>query len=408
MNPWAHEFDRGETRGGDSPRRRLTFAGDWAPVWLYEEAYRRDPLAIYGDLLPLFRESDLNLVNVETAISGRGAPIAKNGPCITVPPSVIPPMTEVPFHVACLANNHTLDFGAEALEDTLSHLRAAGIQTTGAGMTEAEVKRPLEMTVGEEPVVIINCGEAEACASIGGEPGVWCYELREVEGIIRRYRAEGERAVIVVYHGGREVAPSPPPYTVAILRGMAEAGAHAVIAHHPHVPQGMEIYQGVPIVYSLGNFVFRYNTPSYYQQVGLLAHLDLAEGKVVGISLTPYRMGNERLSLIAGKEKEALGAELRSWTDLLGDPAALEEVWLAFLMRAFPDPAAFLKGMGDLYAMAAADPATAAAKALNYFFAPAHREAAITLLHRYSRKAGQPPAEWAVERVHRWMTTPVK
>ena len=64
--------------------------------------------------------------------------------------------------------------------------------------------------------------------------------------------------MLVIFHGGREYAPCPPPYVVNALRRFARAGACAVVAHHPHVPQGIEIVEGVPIAYSQGNFVFRW------------------------------------------------------------------------------------------------------------------------------------------------------
>ena len=86
-----------------------------------------------------------------------------------------------------------------------------------------------------------------------------------------------DAVILVIFHGGREHTPLPPPYVVHDLRAIAEMGAHAVIAHHPHVPQGIELHHGVPIVYSMGNFVFWQTDPAFYRHAGYLVHLDLRD-----------------------------------------------------------------------------------------------------------------------------------
>ena len=76
--------------------------------------------------------------------------------------------------------------------------------------------------------------------------------------------------VLVIAHCGLEYIPFPPTYVTAAFRSMVEAGADCVIGHHPHVPQGIEWYQGRPIAYSLGNFVFYQHTDLVLPEGGIL------------------------------------------------------------------------------------------------------------------------------------------
>src|SRR5690606_20574966 len=114
-----------------------------------------DPEAMYGELLPFLQNSDLRVVNVEAVLGDEGEPIAKGGPNLKLDERVISGLTSVPFDVACLANNHTLDFGPQGLSRTIQTLEQAGIRTVGAGMNRDEVEKPLIMEVKGTRIGII-------------------------------------------------------------------------------------------------------------------------------------------------------------------------------------------------------------------------------------------------------------
>lgn len=234
---------------------RMTIASDWLPRGPHEQLIEENPLAVYGDLLPLLRSSDLNVVNVEGGIGDSGHPIVKSGPNLRMTERAVRSLVEAPFHVGCLANNHILDYGTDNLRNTLNILRKEGLQTVGAGLNGAEAARPLINDLGASKVAIINCAEGEACRSLHNGPGAYGFETTALVRQVRELKQEAD-IVLVIFHGGREYVPLPPEYVVDGLRAAADAGASAVIAHHPHVPQGIELYGNVPIVYSQGNFVF--------------------------------------------------------------------------------------------------------------------------------------------------------
>jgi poly-gamma-glutamate synthesis protein (capsule biosynthesis protein) len=312
---------------------RVTIASDWGALWDYEEIMQRDPLAVYGDLLPLLRESDLNIVNVECALDTKGAPIPKGGPNLRSAPGSVRCLTEVPFHVACLANNHSMDFGPESLQETIGLLQNAGIETVGAGGDGEQAAKPLVVQMKDVTLGVINCAEGESCASIDGGPGANPFDVPIIEAQIRELKRKAD-AVLVIFHGGCEMAPCPPPYVVEGLRRFAEADACAVIGHHAHVPQGVEIHGGVPIAYSLGNFVFRWqerDADFYALNSGYLVHLDFAGKKLAKFSITPYRTKPAGVSLLSADDKAQLFRELKQLSELTADPAALSQMWDAFV-----------------------------------------------------------------------------
>lgn len=391
--------------GAQSPTRtfRVTVASDWGALWDYSELMQRDPLAVYGDLLPLFESSDLNLVNVECALDEGGAPIKKGGPNLRGAPGTVRALSAVPFHVGCLANNHIMDFGPESLRATIAILREAGVAPLGAGMNGVEAAQPLEIAMPEAALAIINCAEGEACASIDGGPGANPFDVPVLVEQIRELKRR-ERTVLVVFHGGREYAPVPPPYVVKGLRQLAEAGAAAIIGHHPHVPQGVEVHRGVPIAYSQGNFVFcRADTNQdyrYFANSGYLVHLDFAGRELAAFSLTPYRMQREGVFALQGEEKTALLHDLQRVSELLNDAKAVRQVWDAFVdsyaQRGLFGP------MAALAQQSQEDAELAAARLHNYFFCPAHCELYLNGLKRLSRgELGDSP-QWAKELVDEW------
>lgn len=380
---------------------RVTVASDWAPIRAYDRLAASQPLALYGDLLPLFRESALNIVNVECALCRDAAPILKAGPALRAEPERAAPLAEVPFHLACLANNHTFDYGVEGLEQTLTALHRAGLKTVGAGMDGAEAARPQTFAAKGTTLTVLNFAEGEACASVRGGPGAAPFDLRVLEERIRHAKSEGH-AVVAIFHGGREYAPVPPPYVVDGLRRLAEAGADAVIGHHPHVPQGLEIHGGRPIVYSQGNFVFSKGENRYFQSMGYLVHLDFSGAALASMAITPYRMKPDGVFQLTGEEREHFLNILQRVSGLLAEPGMVFDAWDAFLDELGEE--GLTTKMNSLLQLFERNPRLAAAQMHNLFFTPAHRELYLTGLTRVAENRMGNAPEWARQLVREWRT----
>lgn len=315
---------------GEMPRTTVLVASDWAPIRQFDEPMRVRPEAIYGDLLHTLRAADLRVVNLECALTDLDQPVWKSGAVFKGAPEHVVGLTAVPFDVACLANNHVLDYGVAGLRETLRVLGRHEIQTVGAGLTEEDAHAPLTCRSGGSTVHIVNVSEGEDLTAASRGPGVFGWDIDRAVATIRRCRKQGG-VVIVIAHAGLEYVPFPPPYVVAAFRAMSDAGASVVIGHHPHVPQGIEWREGRPIIYSLGNFVFYQHTDLHYRKVGFFVTLHCEGDRVAEVDLFPYRITDEGLRLLMG----SADAEFRRTLTALSTPfktaAGPERAWQAWL-----------------------------------------------------------------------------
>jgi poly-gamma-glutamate synthesis protein (capsule biosynthesis protein) len=168
-------------------------------------------------------------------------------------------------------------------------------------MTAADVYAPLEVAVRGQAVHIVNVSEGEDETASRGGPGVFGWDIPRVVETIERSKAAGA-LVVVIAHCGLEYVPFAPPYVVEAFRAFADAGAAAVIGHHPHVPQGVEWRGRTPIVYSLGNFVFYQPTNLHYRKIGYFVTLRCETGRVSHVDLHPYRIEDEGLRMLDERE----------------------------------------------------------------------------------------------------------
>lgn len=134
----------------------------------------------------------------------------------------------------------------------------------------------------------------------------------------------------VSVHAGHEFTTVPSPRIRRAYRSLIDAGADAVIGHHPHVIQGMERYGDGFIAYSLGNLVFDSPYVSAYKDtdVGFLLKLDIAKHQVRGVETVPYRLGADFfVAGLPGEEHAAFDLRLDQLSRLLGDEEAYQAEW---------------------------------------------------------------------------------
>ncbi len=212
----------------------------------------------------LIEESDFFFVNEEFPFSNRGIQAPDKQFTFRLPPEKVSILKEMGVDGVSLANNHALDFGVDALLDTCDTLDEAGILRTGAGKNLDEAKKAVEIELQDKKIAIIGATRVipvAEWATHGDDPGMLAtYDpailLEEIETL-----DEIHDFVIVFVHWGVERAERPEDYQRNMGKMYIDAGADLVIGAHPHVLQGVEYYNGKPIVYSLGNFVFGSSIP---------------------------------------------------------------------------------------------------------------------------------------------------
>jgi len=205
----------------------------------------------------LLREADLTFGNLESPISSLGT--AAKGKEVTFRAGLesISGVRNAGMDVLSLANNHAMDYGPAALMETMDVLAHSGVVYIGAGANSAAARRPASFTIkGVKVSLLAYCNRFHMVVEAQKEyPGVAIACAEEVKADIQKAKGWAD-VVIVSFHWGWEYSDHPDAETKALAHLAVESGASLVIGHHPHVIQGVEVYKGGLICYSLGNFIF--------------------------------------------------------------------------------------------------------------------------------------------------------
>ncbi len=241
----------------------------------------------------LLSDTDLTLGNLEGTFTERGQALPKEY-TFRAPPSLARTLSWAGFEAVSLANNHTWDYGLEGMDDTIRTLDALGVRHAGAGRDEDAAMAPSVLRTPSGVTVALlafsDVGEVQFAAS--ERPGVARADEASIERAVRR--ATGLADFVVAYlHWGYEYTYAPTERQRTLAGAAVRAGASAVIGAHPHVLQPWERVEGVPVLYSLGNFVFDLEPADvdYWAGIGpfqsVVARLTLTEGEVARVSFSP-------------------------------------------------------------------------------------------------------------------------
>jgi poly-gamma-glutamate capsule biosynthesis protein CapA/YwtB (metallophosphatase superfamily) len=236
---------------------RLAVAGDVHAEPPIEAVLARgdNPLE---DVAALLRAADISVVNLETAVGSRGAPAPKQF-TFQAPESLWPALVDGGVDVVNLANNHTLDYGTDALLETLDGARAHDLVAVGAGRDAEEAYAPALVEVGSTTVAVVGLSRVlpvvEWAATDRRAGLASAYDEDAAAAAVRAAAALADHVVVAV-HWGRELAECPDEVQRRLADRLVDAGADVVAGHHPHVLQGVEERDGALIAYSLGNFVW--------------------------------------------------------------------------------------------------------------------------------------------------------
>lgn len=218
------------------------------------------PFALVAETL---RSADIAVANLECAIGERGEPLPK-AYRFRAPPAAAASLAGAGIDLVSLANNHALDYGRDALADTLTLLDAAGVAHAGAGANAAAARAPaiLERSglsvafLGYVDVPVERSGwDARSVVATDSSPGVAWASLDEIASDVAAAKTRADLVVVLV-HSGYEYRDRPNPTQIAIAHTAVDAGAALVVGAHSHLLQGVEHYRGGLIAYSLGNFAF--------------------------------------------------------------------------------------------------------------------------------------------------------
>lgn len=236
-------------------------------------------------LLKTMNDADINFINLEFPFSTRGTKMEDKQYTFRADPKRCSILHEMGVNVVTLANNHILDYGIDALNDTLTTLKAEQILAVGAGKNLDEAKQAASVNIkgksiaflgGSRKIPVYSWGATANSAGVLScyDPTALCDEIKIAK--------QTHDFVVVYVHWGDENQELPLDYQRNNGKQYIDAGADLVIGSHPHILQGIEYYNGKPIVYSLGNFVFGHTI----ERTALL-EVTIDENNKCGLRLIP-------------------------------------------------------------------------------------------------------------------------
>ena len=239
----------------------LAFAGDVMFSDPFLASYDKSGISAIADseMLERMQNADLFVINEEFPFSLRGEAMEDKQFTFRADPKYVEIFQKMGVDIATVANNHALDFGRDAFLDTLDTLKSAGITCIGGGYHLSEASAPAVQTIKGQTFAIFGATRVSPSATwyaSDSQAGLFqTYDATLLNQKIAEAHTEYDH-VIVFVHWGIEKNETPEDYQRSLAKGYIDAGADLVVGCHPHVLQGFEYYNGVPIVYSLGNYLF--------------------------------------------------------------------------------------------------------------------------------------------------------
>ncbi len=210
------------------------------------------------------QNADITCVNNEFAYSENGSPMDGKAYTFRANPSRVSVLQDLGVDVVSLANNHVYDYGEQAFIDTLDTLDGAQISYFGAGRNINDAMAPVYKEVDGKKIAFVGATRAEknimTPEATEDSPGVLrCYDTALLKQTIQEAKVNAD-FVIVYVHWGTEYSTELEEAQTQTAREYIDSGADVIIGAHSHCLQGMEYYNGKPIIYSMGNFWFNNKT----------------------------------------------------------------------------------------------------------------------------------------------------
>ncbi len=271
-------------------------------------------LAPLAGVAKLLARADVTVGNLESPLSNGGTKAAEKDVTFRGDPRGVQGLAASGFDFLSLGNNHVLDYGSEALVDTIELLDENDIGHAGAGADRDEAWTPAVLDIDGTTIAFLSFshilppGFVATSSKAGLAQGR--NNMDSVEEAIASAKADYDY-VLVSFHWGVEYVDDANGDQVKDAHRAIDAGADMVLSHHPHVIQGIEFYKNGLIAYSLGDFVFDH----YSRKTGEAFILDASLGPngITGVQVTPvYLDSNGAPDVVTGSEADVILKRLKT------------------------------------------------------------------------------------------------
>jgi len=278
---------------GDTGRVAVSFAGDVHFASQVRGLLRTDKYG-HSKLMPvdsIWPESQLVMVNLETALTTSGKPVPKDYN-FKAPASALTALQDAGVDVVTMANNHALDYGKAGLDQTLAAKRKSPIGIVGIGADQDQALAPWTTTQNGVSFAVFGAADGEPFDDIApqawaagkhtGGIATWGRHKQALLAGIKKWSHKVD-IVIVYMHWGIEKATKPSQTQHALAAAMSDAGADIIVGAHPHVLQGAGWIGKTLVAYSTGNFIW-YSQPG---RATAVLHVSIEHHKVVSYGWAP-------------------------------------------------------------------------------------------------------------------------
>lgn len=296
----------------------LLFAGDI----LFDDSYtvmvtmrkRGSIRACFSEeTLREMEEADIFMLNNEFTYTDRGEPTPEKAYTFRAKPESAAMLHELGVDIVTLANNHAYDYGEISLLDSLATLEGIDMPYVGAGRNLADASETVYFQAGNQKIAFISGTQIERLTppdtkgATETAPGVFrCLTEKEIFDKIAEAK-ENSDFVVVYIHWGTEKTDQLDWAQPGMAKSLAQAGADLIIGDHPHVLQPLANVEGVPTIYSLGNYWFNSSTLNT-----CLVKVKVKDGEMQSFQFLPALQSNCYTQLLSGAEKEAVLEYMRS------------------------------------------------------------------------------------------------
>ena len=277
---------------------------------------------IAPEVVAVAAEADLFVANLECCISERGEPWPEPGKpfFFRAPPVAAEVLAAAGVDCVTLANNHALDFGGDALLDTLDHLSRAGIAHTGAGADEQSARAPATLSAGDRRLMVVAaCDHPRSFAAGRDRPGVAYADLwggKLPKWLRASVAGAAARApVLASPHWGPNMTAEPVHHVRAAAAELVAAGAAVVAGHSAHVFHGV---QG-RVLYDLGDFLDDYAVDAVLRNdLGLLFLVWLEGERMTRVEAVPLKLDYCHTRLAEGADAAWVSRRFRAACERMG------------------------------------------------------------------------------------------
>lgn len=258
----------------------------------------------WGNVLPLLKKTDLNIINLETTLTISDKKVSKVFN-FKADPDKVKTLQEGRIDVVTIANNHILDYDEEGLLETIQILDKTGIKRVGAGKNAKEAIKPAIVIVKGGTIGILGYTDNEPGWKAASQPGtnyIKIGDINTVKNDVEQIKNKVD-VLIVSIHWGPNMQENPSEQFITFAHQMIDIGVNIIHGHSAHIFQGIELYKNGLILYDTGDFVDDYAVDPYLRNDRTFLFLcEVGKQGVKGLRLLPLLIDRMQVNLAKGTD----------------------------------------------------------------------------------------------------------